>query len=209
MSRLAGKPIPSLWCILSVALLIRSFIPILAYFYTHDVTIFQVPDTASYVEPARQLIAQWSFLCHDGTPEIIRTPGYPILLVLGLSLDRLDLVTITLQILISCFTVYLVYRTADLVFESRGSRPLSSGALCRRPSIDPSHKHPHNRDPLRRSSHDFALLSYEVSEEANAVGPGHFRGRLRLVGVCAACRLLFANDARCRASRMGYDHWPA
>lgn len=133
MNRLAGKPITSLWCILSVALLIRSFIPISAYLYTRDVTIFDVPDTASYVEPARQLITQCRFSADDGTPEIIRTPGYPMLLVLGLLLGRLDLVTITLQILISCFTVYLVYRTADLVFESEGTALLAAALYA----VDP------------------------------------------------------------------------
>ena len=120
MSKPSDKPILWFWYILSAALLVRSLIPILAYFYTRDVTIFQVPDTASYVEPARQLIKHGHFSASDGTPEIIRTPGYPILLVLALSLDRLDLVMIGLQILISRFTVYLVYRTADLLFEAEG-----------------------------------------------------------------------------------------
>jgi Gpi18-like mannosyltransferase len=36
----------------------------------------------------------------------------------GLLMGRLQLVTIVLQILLSCFTAYLVYRTAGLMFES-------------------------------------------------------------------------------------------
>jgi 4-amino-4-deoxy-L-arabinose transferase-like glycosyltransferase len=118
MSRHSDKPISWLSYILGVAFAVRTLIPVLAYFYTRDVTIFRVPDTASYVEPARQLMAHGRFSARDGTPEIIRTPGYPMLLVPGLLVHRLDLITITLQILISCFTVYLVYRTADLLFET-------------------------------------------------------------------------------------------
>jgi 4-amino-4-deoxy-L-arabinose transferase-like glycosyltransferase len=133
MSRRPDKPIPWLFYILSVALFVRSLIPILAYFYTRDVTIFHAPDTASYIEPARQLIAHGRFSARDGTPEIIRTPGYPMLLVLGLSLDRLDLVTITLQILISCLTVYLVYRTADLLFEAEGVALLAAALYAVEP----------------------------------------------------------------------------
>jgi Dolichyl-phosphate-mannose-protein mannosyltransferase len=120
MSRRSDKPIHWVFYILSVALVVRTLIPMLAYFYTGDVTIFRALDTASYVEPARRLIAHGRFSASDGTPEIVRTPGYPIFLVLALSIDRLNLVTIGLQILISCFTVYLVYLTADLLFEAEG-----------------------------------------------------------------------------------------
>lgn len=118
MSERPDKPIPWLVYVLGAALVIRTLLPIFGYLYTRDVTIFEAPDTASYVEPARQLIAHGRFSASNGTPEIIRTPGYPMLLVPGLLLGRLDLVTITLQIFISCFTVYLVYRTADLLFQS-------------------------------------------------------------------------------------------
>ena len=86
MSGPSGKPIPWLWYILGVALLVRSSVPLVAYFYTRDITIFHAPDTASYVEPARQLIAHGRFSAGDGTPEIIRTPGYPMLLIFGLLL---------------------------------------------------------------------------------------------------------------------------
>lgn len=106
----------NIWFVLGLALLMRALLPILGYCYTHDVTIFYTPDTASYVVPARELIAHhWLF--SGGVPEIIRTPGYPLLLAVGLLLGRLELATITLQILLSCFTVFMVYRTACLLFE--------------------------------------------------------------------------------------------
>ena len=133
MSRCPDKPVPWLLCILGVALAVRTSIPVSAYLFTRDVTIFQAQDTQSYVEPARQLIADGRFSASDGTPEIIRTPGYPMLLVLGLLLDRFRLVTITLQVLIGCFTVYLVYRTADLLFETEGASLLAAALYAVEP----------------------------------------------------------------------------
>src|SRR6266851_1145082 len=106
----------SVWHVLGLALFLRILLPIAGYFYTRDLTIFIAPDTASYVEPARELIACHRFFS-DGAPEIIRTPGYPALLTVGLLLGRLELVTIGLQIALSCFTVYMVYRTSRLLFE--------------------------------------------------------------------------------------------
>jgi len=133
MSRRSDNPVPWLLCILGVALAVRTSIPVSAYLYTRDVTIFQAPDTSSYVQPARQLIADGRFAATDGTPEIIRTPGYPMLLVLGLLRGRFELVTITLQILLSCFTVYVVFRTADLMFENKGVALLAAALYAIEP----------------------------------------------------------------------------
>jgi 4-amino-4-deoxy-L-arabinose transferase-like glycosyltransferase len=105
-----------IWWVLGLALLLRTLLPILGYFYTRDDTIVYTPDTVSYIVPARELIAHHRFF-FNGAPEIIRTPGYPLLLTAGLLLGRLESVTIALQILLSCFTVYMVYRTAFILFE--------------------------------------------------------------------------------------------
>jgi hypothetical protein len=105
-----------LWWVLGLALLLRTLLPILGYFYTRDATIVYTPDTVSYIVPARELIAHHRFFS-NGAPEIIRTPGYPLLLTAGLLLGRLESVTIALQILLSCFTVYMVYQTAFILFE--------------------------------------------------------------------------------------------
>jgi 4-amino-4-deoxy-L-arabinose transferase-like glycosyltransferase len=133
MSRRPDRPKPWLYYILGVAFALRISIPISAYLYTRDVTIFHAPDTSSYVEPARQLIANGRFSASDGTPEIIRTPGYPMLLVLALLLDRFRLITISLQIVLSCFTVYLVYCTAGLVFETEGAALLAAALYALEP----------------------------------------------------------------------------
>ncbi len=122
----------SLWLVLGLALLLRTLLPILGYCHTRDASIFYTPDTASYVEPARELIVHQRFFSH-GSPEIIRTPGYPLLLTVGLLLGRPVLVTITLQILLSCFTVFMVYRTAGLLFESEEKAVIAAALYA----IDP------------------------------------------------------------------------
>ena len=133
MSRTAGHiRYFSIWWILGLALFLRCLLPILGYCYTHDVTIFDTPDTASYVAPARELIAHHRFFS-AGTPEINRTPGYPLLLTAGLLLGRLELVTITLQILLSCCTVFMVYRIAFLLFGREEIAIIAAGLYA----IDP------------------------------------------------------------------------
>jgi 4-amino-4-deoxy-L-arabinose transferase-like glycosyltransferase len=106
----------NIWRVLVLALLLRALLPIAGYLYTRDVTIVYTPDTASYLVPAGELIAHHRFFS-DGAPEIVRTPGYPLLLTAGLLLGHLELVTIVLQILLSCFTVFMVYETACEMFE--------------------------------------------------------------------------------------------
>jgi hypothetical protein len=76
-----------------------------------------MPDTGTYVVPAQELIAHHRVFA-NGAPEIVRTPGYPLLLIPGLLAGRLLPVTILLQVLLSCFTVYMVYRMARLLFDS-------------------------------------------------------------------------------------------
>ena len=122
----------NIWFVLGLALFLRTLLPILGYCYTRDVTIFYTPDTASYIVPARELVAHHRFFS-DGAPEIIRTPGYPLLLTVGLLLGRLELATITLQILLSCFTVFMVYRTACLLFEREEIAIIAAGLYA----IDP------------------------------------------------------------------------
>jgi 4-amino-4-deoxy-L-arabinose transferase-like glycosyltransferase len=119
MPKAAGSRLDHLniYFILGFAGFLRAILPIVAYLHSRDITIFYVPDTGTYVVPAQELIAHHRFFAH-GAPEIIRTPGYPFLLIPGLLLHHLPLLTIALQVLLSCFTVYMVYRTAQLLFTS-------------------------------------------------------------------------------------------
>jgi 4-amino-4-deoxy-L-arabinose transferase-like glycosyltransferase len=88
----------------------------MGFCFTHDASIFYTPDSASYIVPARELVVHHRFLS-GSVPELTRTPGYPLLLTVGLLLGRLEVATITLQILLSCLTVFMIYRTALLLFE--------------------------------------------------------------------------------------------
>jgi hypothetical protein len=103
--------------IIILAFVLRALLPIFAYLHTSDATIFYLTDTGRYVLPAQELISHHRFFSH-GAPDIFDTPGYPLLLIPGLVLGHLLLVTISLQVLLSCFTVYMVYRTAQLLFSS-------------------------------------------------------------------------------------------
>ena len=117
----------SIWQVLGLALFLRIILPVLGYYHTRDVTMFYTPDTETYVSPARELITHHRFYSFgsktllgvfpQAEPEIFRTPGYPLLLIPGLLLNRLELVTISLQIMLGCLTMYMVYRTAQLLFE--------------------------------------------------------------------------------------------
>ena len=76
--------------------------------------IFYLEDTGSYIQSAASFLECGQFN-RDGEPEILRTPGYPLLLLPGLAVGRLVMVTIALQIALSCGTVLLLYRLAGLV----------------------------------------------------------------------------------------------
>ncbi len=105
--------------VLIAAFVIRAFVPILAAAVTGDPQVFRAPDTASYTSLAGELAATGSFAL-GGKPEIVRTPGYPLFLVPGAVLGLFEWVAIPLQIILSCLTVWLVYRTALLLFEKTG-----------------------------------------------------------------------------------------
>ena len=107
----------NIYFILGFAGFLRAILPIVAYLHSRDTRIFYVPDTGTYVAPAQEIITHHRFFT-NGAPEIVRTPGYSFLLIPDLLLNHLPLLTIALQVLLSCFTVYMVYRTAQLLFTS-------------------------------------------------------------------------------------------
>lgn len=72
------------------------------------------PDTESYRLPAKQLLRYGTFTV-DGRPEIIRTPGYPWLLTLGLAAKNLERVTVAVQIGLAALTVFLTGCLAALL----------------------------------------------------------------------------------------------
>ncbi|HEX8230252.1 MAG TPA: glycosyltransferase family 39 protein [Chloroflexia bacterium] len=104
--------------VLLLAFGLRALLAIMALLVSGgDITAFHTLDTGSYIQAAQAWAATGRFAI-NGLPEIIRTPGYPLLLLPGAWLGHLELVAVGLQVLISCFTVYLVYRVGLLLFKS-------------------------------------------------------------------------------------------
>lgn len=66
---------------------------------TAGVERLHAPDTSGYLEPAAEMLSAGTFT-RGGKPEIVRTPGYPLLLLPGLLVDRVEDVTVLLQALL-------------------------------------------------------------------------------------------------------------
>ena len=112
------------WHILLAALVLRALVPLLAIIITGDYSVFHGRDTSSYMQVASEMVSSGEF-SRNGTPELIRTPGYPAFLIPGLILGMPEVVTITLQIAVSCLTVYLVFQVAVLLFKR-----VETGCVC-------------------------------------------------------------------------------
>ena len=117
----------SLTMIMCIALFSRALLPFIAYSWTHDARIFKLPDTASYLACAESLVRTGSFSI-GGIPEIVRTPGYPLLLVPGVLLRHVTSVTVLLQMFLGCVTVWLVYG-ATLALTGNRTAATTAGLL--------------------------------------------------------------------------------
>jgi hypothetical protein len=93
-------------------------VPAAALLYTGDPLLFHDSDTGSYLSLAESLIRAGRF-GDEASPDIIRTPGYPLVLIPGVLLHRPELVTIGLQIGLSLLTLGLVFRLTELVSRRR------------------------------------------------------------------------------------------
>ena len=72
-------------------------------------------DTESYLQPGRNLIFHGIYAA-AGRPEIDRTPGYPIFLMLaGMAVNNV-LITGFVQIIVSLFSLVLIYKIANRSF---------------------------------------------------------------------------------------------
>lgn len=98
---------------------LRVALMIAAYLLTGTQVMTQ-GDTASYLEPGRNLILHGQYVS-GGLPEIDRTPGYPLFTMLtGMAFDNV-LLTVLAQIIVSMFSLLLVWRIAERVFPNRGA----------------------------------------------------------------------------------------
>jgi 4-amino-4-deoxy-L-arabinose transferase-like glycosyltransferase len=102
--------------VLLAAFILRLSVPLIAFETTKDKNVFCTTDTSGYLQPAMNLISSGQYIV-DGLPEIFRPPGYPVFLIPGLLLGRPELLTIACQIILSCLTVFLVYKIALTLFE--------------------------------------------------------------------------------------------
>ena len=137
MSKLATwwaveRSLLSLRHVLVLAIVARVLLPLLAFTISSGDPLFHAGDTNSYIRPAQALLSEGTYT-RNAKPELIRTPGYPMLLLPGIALGHVETITIGLQILISTATVFLVYKIALLLFR-RSEIAIASAALF---AIDP------------------------------------------------------------------------
>ena len=87
---------------------------------------FYAADTSVYLNPAKELLLTGRYTSF-GLPEIVRPPGYSLLLIPGILLGHVEWITIILQIVLSCLTVYIVFKTAQCLFN--GPMPATIAAV--------------------------------------------------------------------------------
>ena len=124
--------LPRLRYIILLALALRVAFPVLILGLSQDINVFYDNDTIEYIEPARGLITSGQFAT-KGVPEIERTPGYPLLLIPGIILGHIELVTIALQIVLSCFSVFIIYKIGILLFDTHEIAVLCAALLAVEP----------------------------------------------------------------------------
>ena len=109
-----------LFGILALAFTLRLGLFISAWLITGDFSVFYSGDSMSYLRPAKELIESGTF-SSSGRLGLFRTPGYPLMLVPGVWIGHPELVAISLQILLSCATVWLVFLIARRISGSERS----------------------------------------------------------------------------------------
>lgn len=103
------------WSLL-LALGLRTLLPVCVWLVTGEERSFLMPDSFTYLAAAQEL-ARTGLYEVGGFPELLRPPGYPLLLLPGVFLGAPVLVTIILQIAASLACVLLAHRLGRLLFE--------------------------------------------------------------------------------------------
>jgi 4-amino-4-deoxy-L-arabinose transferase-like glycosyltransferase len=103
---------------------------------------YHANDSIQYVALAQELVATGKFIRPDlpgevdqrnGTYEVVRTPGYPVLLIPGVVLHQVYGITIAMQTMVSVATAYFIFRIAMMLF-SQAPIALAAALLF---AIDP------------------------------------------------------------------------
>lgn len=125
MGNTVRRPPLNLLLVVVLALVARAAVPVFVVYVRGEPLALEARDTASYRRPARSLIESWRFAT-EGEPEILRTPGYPCLLVPGLLIEHPRGTAIVLQIALGCATVALVWRLALIAWGDAAAATLAS-----------------------------------------------------------------------------------
>ncbi|HET6884226.1 MAG TPA: glycosyltransferase family 39 protein [Pirellulales bacterium] len=104
--------------VLATALALRISFPLFALAVAQPEPQFREPDTEGYLRVADEWLKTGRFAV-GGEAEIVRTPGYPLLLMPGIAVGHVEAITIGLQSLLACLSVWLAYRTSLAVFGNR------------------------------------------------------------------------------------------
>ncbi|MGH7194426.1 MAG: glycosyltransferase family 39 protein, partial [Candidatus Saccharimonadales bacterium] len=118
--------------ILGLACVLRLATPLLALAFASETPLFREPDSFGYLDVAKQLASTGRFAI-DGKPEIVRTPGYPLLLSIGVLARHVNAVTFGVQIALGCITVWLVFRLGLLCFADRRAALAAAALLACEP----------------------------------------------------------------------------
>ena len=117
-----------LLAVFTVALLARLLVPVIAT-AVHDVgnLLHANADSLQYLGLAESLTG--SHFMRNGVPEILRTPGYPLFVALGVWLGYPIGLTIFLQVILGSLAGVIVYVLAEHVTASLGHRDSRRVAL--------------------------------------------------------------------------------
>lgn len=111
--------------VLVIAIILRVLFPLIAFLRNNNFLIFYSQDSKKYVDLATILLAKHEFTYND-LPEIERTPGYPIFLTIGIRFGQVEMVTIILQIILSCLTIWLIFKISKIIFTNNKVATLSA-----------------------------------------------------------------------------------
>ncbi|MBF0472971.1 MAG: glycosyltransferase family 39 protein [Nitrospirae bacterium] len=91
---------------------------------------FSNSDTLSYLSPAKSLAFDHKFNNLYGKPDIIRTPGYPLLIAIGERFHHPEIITVFLQSILSCLTIFLIYKMSLKIFNNEFAALVSVFLAC-------------------------------------------------------------------------------
>lgn len=121
MNTISGDEKNRVWALLIVIFVSRLLFAMFIWKQTGP-SGFVSPDTATYILPAQSLIIHGSFSSHE-TPEIVRTPGYPLLLVPAVAFGHPIAIGLVENFLLAAASGVLIWLIA------RDSLPASSSGL--------------------------------------------------------------------------------